>query len=83
MDENEKGYILDNFANYNFENIKYYAFESEPENIDTIPVYRMMNNQSGAHLFTIDQSEIDTIQATLPHFAMENNGEAAFHVFEL
>ena len=83
MDENEKDYIIDSFANYSFEDIKYYAFETEPANLDTIPVYRMLNNQSGAHLFTIDQNEIDSIQATLPHFTMENNGEAAFHVFAL
>ena len=83
MDENEIDYIIDAFANYDFEGIKYYAFETEPANLDTIPVYRMLNNQSGAHLFTIDQNEIDGIQATLPHFSMENNGEAAFHVFEL
>ena len=83
MDENEKDYIIDSFANYSFEGIKYYAFETEPENLDTIPVYRMLNNQSGAHLFTIDQNEIDSIQATLPYFTMENNGEAAFHVFAL
>ena len=83
MDENEKDYIVDTFANYSFEGIKYYAFETEPANLDTIPVYRMLNNQSGAHLFTIDQNEIDAIQATLPHFTMENNGEAAFHVFAL
>ena len=83
MDENEKDHIIDNLTNYNFEGIKYYAFETEPENLDTIPVYRMLNNQSGAHLFTIDQNEIDSIQATLPHFSMENNGEAAFHVFAL
>ena len=83
MDENEKDYIVDTLANYSFEGIKYYAFETEPANLDTIPVYRMLNNQSGAHLFTIDQNEIDSIQATLPHFTMENNGEAAFHVFAL
>ena len=83
MNDAEKDAILDSLPNYNFEGIKYYAFESQPENLETIPVYRMLNSQSGAHLFTIDQNEIDGIQATLPHFSMENNGEAAFHVFEL
>ncbi len=83
MDENEKGYILDKLGNYNFEGIKYYAFESEPENLETIPVYRMLNTQSGTHLFSTDQNEISYIEDNLPHFEMENNGNPAFHVLEL
>jgi hypothetical protein len=83
MDENEKGYIQNNLDNYNFEGIKYYAFESEPENLETIPVYRMLNTTSGAHLFSSDQNEINYIEQNLPHFAFENNGNAAFYVFEL
>ena len=83
MDENEKDHIQGNLDNYAFEGIKYYAFESQPQDMDTIPVYRMLNTQSGAHLFTVDQNEIDYIQQTQPHFAMENSGNAAFHVLEL
>jgi hypothetical protein len=83
MDENEKGYIQGNLDNYSFEGIKYYAFESEPENLETIPVYRMLNTSSGAHLFSSDSNEISYIEENLPNFVMENNGNAAFHVFEL
>ena len=83
MDENEKSYIQGNLANYSFEGIKYYAFESEPENMNTIPVYRMLNTSSGAHLFSSDSNEIAYIEKNLSHFSMENNGNAAFHVFEL
>ena len=83
MNENEKNYIQGELDNYSFEGIKYYAFESDPENIDTIPVYRMLNTQSGAHLFSSDLNEISYIKQNQPHFAMENNGNAAFHVFEL
>lgn len=83
MDENEKGYIQDNLSNYSFEGIKYYAFESEPEDRETVPVFRMLNGQSGAHLFTIDQNEINYIEENLPHFSTEGNGGIAFHVFEL
>ena len=82
-DENEKDYIQGNLANYSFEGIKYYAFEAEPENLETIPVYRMLNTQSGAHLFSADGNEINYLQQTQPHFTMENEGNAAFHVFEL
>jgi YD repeat-containing protein len=83
MDENEKSHIQDSLDNYNFEGIKYYAFESEPNNIETIPVYRMLNTQSGKHLFSNDQNEINYVEQNLPHFEMENNGDAAFYVLEL
>lgn len=82
-DENEKSVIEDTLANYNFEGIKYYAFESEPTEIDTIPVFRMLNNDTGSHLYTIDQNELNYIQENLPNFSFENNGNAVFHVFEL
>ena len=83
MNENEKSYIQENFANYSFEGIKYYAFEAAPSFTETIPVYRMLNTQSGAHLFTSDINEINYIQENLSHFSLENGGEAAFHVMEL
>ena len=82
-DENEKSVIEDTLPNYNFEGIKYYAFESEPTEIDTIPVFRMLNNDSGSHLYTIDQNELNYIQENLPNFSFENNGNAVFYVFEL
>ncbi|MEM7592970.1 MAG: hypothetical protein AAF383_15880 [Cyanobacteria bacterium P01_A01_bin.83] len=82
-DENERDFVEDTLANYNFEGIKYYAFESEPTEIETIPVFRMLNNDSGSHLYTIDQNEVNYIQENLPNFSFENNGDAVFHVFEL
>ncbi len=83
MDEIERGFIEDNLANYNFEDIQYYAFEDQPENIETVPVYRMLNSQSGSHLFTIDQAEVNYIQDNLPNFSFEGDDGIAFHVFEL
>ena len=83
MNEKEKNYIQENLSNYNFEGIKYYAFENAPQELETIPVYRMLNNQSGAHLYSSSQKEIDYIQENLPYFSMENDGNAAFHVFDL
>lgn len=82
-EEKEKSYIQDNLSNYNFEGIKYYAFETAPAEIETIPVFRMLNTISGSHLYTIDQKEFNYIQENLPNFAVENNGEAVYHVFEL
>ncbi len=51
--------------------------------LETIPVYRMLNTQSGAHLFSSDRNEINYLETNQPHFTMENNGEAVFYVFEL
>ena len=83
MNEVEKNTILENLPNYAFEDIKYYAFESEPENIETLPVYRMLNSNTGAHLFTVDQNEVNYIQANLPNFSLEGNNGVAFYVFAL
>ncbi|MDJ0588894.1 MAG: right-handed parallel beta-helix repeat-containing protein [Pleurocapsa sp. MO_226.B13] len=83
MDEIERGFIDENLDNYNFEGIKYYAFEEKPENLETLPVYRMLNGQSGSHLFTVDRVEVDNIQQNLPHFSLEGDDGIAFHVFEL
>ena len=82
-DEIEKNFIIDNLANYNFEGIKYYAFESEQEDLETIPMYRLLNNSSGTHLLSSDTNEIDYISNNLSNFALENNGDAVFHVFKL
>lgn len=83
MDENEKSFIEANLPNYSAEGVKYHAFESESADIETIPVYRMLNADSGSHLYTIDQNELNYIQENLPNFTLENNSEAAFHVLEL
>lgn len=81
MDENEKGYIQDNLADYSFEGIAYYAFESEQTGFETIPVYRMLNGDNGTHLFSADQNEINYIQDNLDNYSLEGNGGIAFHVF--
>lgn len=83
MDENERGFITENLDNYSFEGIKYYAFEQQPQNIETVPVFRMLNGISGSHLFTIDQNEVNFIKENLPQFSVEGDSGIAYHVFEL
>ena len=82
MDENEKGYIQDNLADYSFEGAAYYAFESNQSELETIPVYRMYNSDTGTHLFSADQNEIDYIQGNLNNFSIEGNNGIAFYVLE-
>ncbi|MEM8827751.1 MAG: malectin domain-containing carbohydrate-binding protein [Cyanobacteria bacterium P01_G01_bin.19] len=82
-DEVEKAFIEENLSNYYPEGIKYHVFESQPEGIETTPMFRLLNTNTGSHLFTIDQNELNYIQNNLPHFSLENEGEAVFYVFEL
>ena len=84
MDENEKSYIDGNLSNYSFDGISYYAFESEPQEIETVPLYRMYNTQSGSHLFTTDSNEFNTIKnsSDFSHFNVEGNEGITYHVIE-
>ena len=82
MSENEKDYILDNLDNYESQGIAYYAFETEPEDIETVPVYRLLNTDTGTHMLTSDRNEIDYIQNNLSNFDLENNSEAVFYALE-
>ena len=72
-----------NLDNYSDRSIAYYAFESDPTEIETIPVFRMLNTDTGAHFYTANQSELDYIQNNISSFKMENQGEAVFYVPDL
>ncbi len=84
MDENEKDYILENLSNYSFDGINYYGFEVQPEDIETVPLYRMYNTQSGSHLFTIDSNEFNTIKNSeeFSYFNVEGNEGVTYYVME-
>ena len=82
MDENEKNYIRQNLDYYSFEDVVYYAFDSQPKNIETIPLYRMLNTQTGSHLFTTDTNEFNVLSQTQPQFQIEGNGGVTFYVLE-
>lgn len=73
MDENEKNTIRQNPGSYNFENVAYYAFDSKPQNIETIPLYRMFNIQTGSHFFTTDTNEFNVLSQTQPNFRPEGD----------
>ena len=82
MDVNEKDYILENLDNYALEGTAFYAFETAPEDIATVPVYRMYNGDTGTHLFTSDSNEFDYIQENLAHFSVEAANGVAFYAVE-
>jgi len=82
MDENERDFIRDNLSAFDFENEAYYAFESEPVDIETVPLYRMLNTQTNTHLFTTDINEFNFLRDNQPQFQIEGNGGITFHVLE-
>ena len=80
MDVKEKDYILNNLPNYQLEGTAYYGFETQPEAIATIPIYRMLNRETGTHLFTSDRNEFEYVRDNFNHFSTESNNGVAFQV---
>ncbi|MEM8676580.1 MAG: nidogen-like domain-containing protein [Cyanobacteria bacterium P01_G01_bin.67] len=84
IDEEEKTFLLENSPEYNFEGVKFYAFESqEATEIPLIPVFKVLNNQSGTHLYTTKQDELDYIADNLPHFSELGDDGVAFYAFDV
>ena len=81
MDTNEVDYIRENLDNYSLEG-ELYGFESEPQNIETIPIYRMLNTDSGTHMY-VEGDELARIQSNFDNFELEAKGEAAFYALDM
>lgn len=84
MDENERDIVDRTLDNYSYDGISYYAFESEPQDLETVPLYRMYNTDSGSHLFTTDANEFNTIKnsSSFSHFNVEGNQGITYYVME-
>jgi len=79
IDENEKNTILANYDCFNNEGIAFYAYTVNMEiPADTTAVYRFYNNDTGAHFFTTDNAEKDTIELNYPWFRYEGVAWYAF-----
>ncbi|MEL6929129.1 MAG: Calx-beta domain-containing protein, partial [Cyanobacteria bacterium J06600_6] len=83
MDVTEQNYIIDSLDNYQSLGVAYYALATELEDIATIPVYRLLNEDTGTHLLTSDRHELDYIQDNFDHFNLENNSEPVFYALEV
>ena len=77
-DENEREFIEENLDNYTQESDSFSVFAEEPDNLDTIPVYRFLNTSTGAHLYTPSAVERDAIEDNLPNYNAEG---IAFYTF--
>ncbi len=78
MSEVERDNISNNLANYNFEGIAYYGYESDRPG--ATPLYRFYNPIIDAHFYTPSAVEKDVVLANVPDYQLESNDGVAFYV---
>ena len=78
MSEIERDNISNNLANYNFEGIAYYGYQSDRPG--AVPLYRFYNPIIDAHFYTPSAAERDAVLANLPDYQLESNDGIAFYV---
>jgi hypothetical protein len=78
MSETEKDYVIDNLANYSFENIGYHAYENPHQG--TVPLYRFYHTLADTHFFTPSLEERNSVKENLPWYQEEGNQGIAFYV---
>lgn len=71
--ETERQFIIDNLPNYTFEGINFLGAPSPEADITGIvPVYRLLNNTTGAHLYTASEIERQFVVDNLPNYTFED-----------
>ena len=68
-DEIERDSIIDTLDDFEFEGVKFYAYETEVEG--SIPVYRFFEPTLGVHFYTPNEAEKDAVQANLSNYNFE------------
>lgn len=71
----ERDAILTDLPNFNFEGVSYQSVDPLSGSPAVTPVYRLLNRDTGVHLYTVSETERDTV-AQLPNFTLE--GEAFY-----
>ena len=67
----ERDFIEDNLGEFAFENVAFSAFASEIEEVETVPVYRFFEINTGVHLYTADETERTFIEDNLSNYSAE------------
>ncbi len=87
MSEVERDSISNNLANYNYEGVAYYGYESDwlchlapRDRPRATPLYRFYNPVVDAHFYTPSAAEKDAVLANLPDYQLESNAGVAFYV---
>ena len=73
-DQNERDYIYDRLNNYSYEGASYVGIDPTTA-VEPSAVYRFYNQDSGTHLYTIDENERNAVEQ-LTNFSYE--GEAFY-----
>ena len=68
-DENERDSIIENLDNFVYENVKFYAYETEVEG--SLPVYRFYEPTLGVHFYTPDLNERNSVLENLDNYVDE------------
>ena len=68
-DEVERDFIIDNLDNFVFEDVAFFAFETNVEN--TLPVYRFYEPNLGVHFYTGDEGERAFVESNLDNYDFE------------
>jgi lysyl endopeptidase len=71
MSGTERNNIIATLPQYKYEGISFYAYPAQSGAANLSPVYRFFNTNTGAHFYTINIGERDTVIATLPQFSYE------------
>lgn len=74
----EKEFIINNYDQYRFEGTGFHAWDSQIAPLNSSPVYRFFNPNTGSHFFAMSD-EAEYVRQNLPGFIDEG---VAFNVFE-
>ena len=75
----ERDFLLNNPSGFAYENASYLAVDPlAAVDSQTSPVYRFLNQDTGVHLYTIDENERDFLQANLDNFRFEGEVFSAY-----
>ena len=67
--ERERDFIIANLSNFQFEGVKFYAYETNVEG--SIPVYRFFEPTLGVHFYTPNEREKTFVQENLSNYNFE------------
>ncbi len=68
---------VEDLANYSFEGASYRGVDPLTGAGEPLPVYRFLNQDTGVHLYTVDQTERDAVE-DLANFSFEGEAFAAY-----
>ena len=73
----ERDSLLNNPSSFSYENTSYRAIDPLTGNSEATSVYRFLNQDTGVHLYTIDENERDFLQ-TSDNFSFEGEAFSAY-----